>query len=89
MNVKDLLLNAKGFLALLQEFSINAEDVEIKDEAVLFSNASPLDNIIKESVLIVGKGKEKVVSFFGILHCNLRDSLAVFEVSDIEQKSIG
>lgn len=86
MNIKELLLNGKAFLALLNDFAIEAKNVIIQDEEMLFSGAkNPKNSILKESVCIEGKNDEGIFNFFGTLHFNLLDKLAVFEMQGFEK----
>lgn len=86
MNIKELLLNGKSFSALLRQFAIDAEDVRIQDEDVILSDqVLQHRDIVKESICIEGKNKEGIVNFFGTLHYNLLDKLAVFEMQGFEK----
>jgi hypothetical protein len=86
MNIKELLLNGQSFLALLKEFAIEINDVVIKDEAVLLTDQDlSKDRVIKESICIEGKNKNGIFNFFGTLHCNLLNQLAVFEIKGFEK----
>lgn len=86
MNIKELLLNGQAFLSLLKEFAIEADDIRIQDENVLLNDQYLGDKeIIKESICIEGRGKNGVFNFFGILHFNLLNKLAVFEMQGYEQ----
>jgi hypothetical protein len=86
MNIKELLLNGQSFLALLKEFAIEAKDVIIQDENVLL-NVQNLahQEILKETICIEGKGPNGVFNFFGVLHFNILNKLAVFEMQGFEQ----
>lgn len=86
MNIKELLLNGQSFLALLKEFSIEANDVNIQDENVLLSDQNlAQQEILKETICIEGKGKKGVFNFFGVLHLNNLNKLAIFEMQGFEQ----
>lgn len=86
MNIKELLLNGQSFLALLKEFAIEANDVIIQDESVLLNDQNLAQRqILKESICIEGKGKNGVFNFFGVLHFNMLNQLAVFEMQGFEQ----
>jgi len=86
MNIKELLLNGKAFLALLNDFAIEAKNVIIQDEAMLFSGArNPKNAVLKESVCIEGKNENGIFNFFGTLHFNSSDKLAVFEMQGFEK----
>lgn len=86
MNIKELLLNGKSFSELLRQFSIEAADVKIQDEDVILSDQNlKHQEIVKESICIEGKNKDGIVNFFGTLHYNLLNKLAVFEMQGFEQ----
>ncbi|HTM98483.1 MAG TPA: hypothetical protein VL088_07070 [Pedobacter sp.] len=86
MNLKELLLNGQSFLALLKEFAIEAKDIIIQDESVLLNDPNLAQReILKETICIEGKGKNGVFNFFGILHFNMLNKLAVFEMQGFEQ----
>jgi len=86
MNIKELLLNGKAFLALLNDFAIEAKNVIIQDEEMLFSSKlNPKNSVLKESVCIEGKNDEGIFNFFGTLHFNTLDKLAVFEMQGFEK----
>lgn len=86
MNIKELLLNGQSFLALLKEFSIEANDVNIQDENVLLNDQNlAQQEILKETICIEGKGKHGVFNFFGVLHLNNLNKLAIFEMQGFEQ----
>ncbi|MCY1535916.1 hypothetical protein D9M68_713430 [compost metagenome] len=86
MSIKELLLNGQSFLALLQEFAIDAKDVIIQDENVLLSDQNLAHkDLLKETICIEGKGKNGIFNFFGILHYNTLDQLAVFEMQGFEK----
>ncbi|RYE32471.1 MAG: hypothetical protein EOP48_31040 [Sphingobacteriales bacterium] len=88
MKVRDLLLNGKNFSALLQQFAVDAHDIKIQDEELIFSNDNLLNKeIVKENICIEGKNKDGVVNFFGTLHYNLLNKLAVFELQGYEQRA--
>lgn len=86
MNIKELLLNGQSFLALLKEFAIEANDVNIQDENVLLNDHNlAQQEILKENICIEGKGKNGVFNFFGVLHVNNLSKLAIFEMQGYEQ----
>ncbi|PYF73927.1 hypothetical protein [Pedobacter nutrimenti] len=88
MNIKELLLKGSSFSELLKQFSIDAEDIRIQDEEMILSDRN-LQNqdIVKESICIEGKNKQGIINFFGTLHCNLMERLAVFEMQGFERIS--
>ena len=86
MNIKELLLKGKSFSELLRQFSIDAADVRIQDEDVILSDHYlKHQEVLKESICIEGKNKDGIVNFFGTLHYNLLNKLAVFEMQGFEQ----
>ena len=86
MNIKELLLNGQSFLALLKEFAIEAKDIIIQDEHVLLADQNLAHReIVKESICIEGKNDKGIFNFFGTLHCNVLNKLAVFEMQGFEQ----
>jgi len=86
MNLKELLLRGQNFIALLNQFRIDVNDLIIKDEETLF-NDKPCRNteVIKESVWIEGKNNDGMINLFGTLHYNLLNKLAVFEMQGYEK----
>lgn len=88
MSIKELLLNGQSFLTLLQEFAIDAKDIIIQDENVLLSDQNLAHkDLFKETICIEGKNKTGIFNFFGVLHYNILDKLAVFELQGFEQVS--
>lgn len=86
MKIKELLLNGRSFSELLKQFSIDAKDIRIQDEdTILKDRDKQHQDILKESICIEGKNKEGIVNFFGTLHYNLLDQLAVFEIQGFER----
>lgn len=86
MNIKELLLNGRAFLAILNDFAIEAKSVTIQDEEQLFASMGHVKNTtLKETVCIEGKNDEGVFNFFGVLHFNWLDKLAVFEMQGFEK----
>jgi len=86
MKLKDLLLTRNSFAELLKQFSIAADDIKIQNEDVLLSDQHlQHQQILKESICIEGKNNEGFVNFFGTLHYNILEQLAVFEVLDFER----
>jgi hypothetical protein len=84
-----LLINGKSFSELLRQFSIDAADVTIQDEGMMLSEQFLRHKeIVKESICIEGKNKEGIINFFGTLHYNLLNKLAVFEMQGFEQVSL-
>lgn len=89
MEIKDLLLNGQSFLALLKEFAIEAKDIIIRDENVLLADQNLVQREVgKETICIEGKNEKGIFNFFGTLHYNLLDKLAVFEMQGFEQVEI-
>lgn|GEM_PF-395717 len=89
MKLKELLLNRFSFREILKSFSIDQSDFIIQDEELILSKEN-LSNkeTIKERVLIQGKGPAGMVNFFGTLHYNLLEDLAVFELDSVEQNRV-
>ena len=86
MNIKELLLKGQSFSELLKQFSIEAADVKIQDEDMILADQKLVhQDIVKESICIEGKNKEGIINFFGTLHYNLLNKLAVFEMQGFEQ----
>ncbi len=89
MNIKDLLLNGQSFLALLNEFAIEAKDIVIQNESVLLSEQYLAQHETgQETICIEGKNEHGVFNFFGTLHFNLIAKLAVFEMQGFEQVNL-
>lgn len=88
MNLKELLLKGQNFLALLNQYRIDANDLIIKDENMIFSGQErSRSEIVKESVCIEGRNSDGLVNLFGTLHYNLLNKLAVFEMKECEKVS--
>lgn len=86
MNIKELLLNGQSFSELLKQFSLEANDVKIQDEDVILTDQNlEHKEIVKESICIEGRNKDGIVNFFGTLHYNMVNKLAVFEMQGFEQ----
>lgn len=86
MKIRELLLNGKAFLTILSDFAIEAKNVMIQDEGMLFANVGKAQSpTLKETVCIEGKNDEGVFNFFGTLHFNWLDQLAVFEMQGFEK----
>ncbi|RZK76312.1 MAG: hypothetical protein EOO92_14790 [Pedobacter sp.] len=86
MIIKELLLNGQSFLEMLKQFSIDASNVRIQDEEVILNDPNlEKREILKESICIEGENKDGIVNFFGTLHYNLINKLAVFEMQGFEQ----
>lgn len=86
MNIKELLLNGNSFLALLKEFAIDTNDFVIHDESLILGgqNLGQME-IVKETICIEGKNENGIFNLFGVVHCNLLNKLAVFEMQGFEQ----
>ncbi|MFC4144054.1 hypothetical protein [Pedobacter mendelii] len=86
MNLKELLLKGHNFIALLNQFRIDANDLIIKDEEVIF-NVKLNSNIevMKESICLEGKSSDDLINLFGTLHYNLLNKLAVLEMQSYEK----
>jgi len=88
MNIKELLLNGDSFLTLLKQYAIDIADVRIQDEEVIADQFLQHPQISKESICIEGKNKDGIINFFGTLHYNLFNKLAVFEMQGFEQRTL-
>ena len=86
MTIKESLLNGKGFIQLMNEFAVNAENIKIQDEEILFK-VFPFyqRDVLKEDICIEGRNEQGVINFFGTLHYNLLNKLAVFEMQGFEK----
>ena len=88
MKLKELLLNGLSFNEMLRQFSLTENDITIKDEEVILAKNNFLGKeIVKEKVCIEAKNSGGVINFFGTLHCNLVNQLAVFEPDSIDRSS--
>ena len=86
MNFKELLLKGQNFVALLNQFRIDVNDLVIRDEATLFNHEIGKNiEVAKESVWIEGKSNDGLINMFGTLHYNLLNKLAVFEMQGYEK----
>jgi len=86
MKITELLLKGNSFPALLKTFGIDGNDVKIQDEELIMADQfSKHQDIVKEHICIEAKNKSGVFNFFGTLHCNLVNNLAVFEMQDFER----
>lgn len=89
MTIRELLLNGRSFNEILKQFSIDKADFTIQDEDALFNSKDFLTKeILKERILITGKTKDEIVNFFGTIHCNLLNKLAVFELDGVERTNL-
>jgi hypothetical protein len=88
MNIKELLLNGNSFLTLLKQYAVDIADVRIQDEDVIVDQFLQHPQISKESICIEGKNKDGIINFFGTLHYNLLNKLAVFEMQGFEQSAL-
>ncbi len=89
MKLKELLLNGISFNEILKQFSIDHSDIIIKDEeAILADNKFLNKEILKEKICIQGKkSTNEIINFFGTLHYNLINQLAVFELDFVEKNT--
>lgn len=86
MSLRELLLKGRSFNEILKQFAIDQADFTIKDEETIMSNIELFKKqFLRERIFIEGKSKNEIVNFFGTLHCNLLDNLAVFEVDGVER----
>lgn len=88
MNIKELLLNGSSFLALMKQYAIDISDISIKDEEVLNNQFLQHPQVSKNSICIEARNKDGVINFFGTLHYNLLNKLAVFEMQGFDQTSM-
>lgn len=87
MKLKELLLNGFSFNEILRQFSIEKSDFVIQDEDLILSRKDlESKEVLKERVLIQGKSNNGIINFFGTLHCNFLNQLAVFELDSVEQQ---
>jgi hypothetical protein len=86
MTIKESLLNGNSFIQLMKEFAVNAENIKIQDEEILFK-VFPFyqREALKENICIEGRNEQGVINFFGTLHYNLLNKLAVFEMQGFEK----
>ncbi len=87
MKIIELLLNGNNFSELLSQFSIDVKNVRIQDEEIILSDQNLAHRAIyKENICIEGRNNEgSTVNFFGTLHWNLWNKLAVFEMQGFEK----
>ncbi|KIO75309.1 hypothetical protein TH53_21375 [Pedobacter lusitanus] len=88
MSIKELLLNGTSFLLLMKEYAIDIADIKIKDEDVIADQFLQHPEVSKESICIEGKNKDGIINFFGTLHYNLLNKLAVFEMHGFERTAM-
>ncbi len=88
MSIKELLLNGSSFLTLMKEYAIDIADIKIKDEELLTEQFLQHPQVTKESICIEGKNKDGIINFFGTLHYNLLNKLAVFEMHGFERSAL-
>lgn len=86
MSLRELLLKGRSFNEILKQFAIDQADFTIRDEDTIMSNTKLFNKeFLRERIFIQGKSKNEIVNFFGTLHCNLMDNLAVFELDGVER----
>ena len=85
MNIKESLLNGSSFHILLQQFSLHADDIKIQNEDMLLLGKSERRDVVKEDICIEGKNEKGAFNLFGVLHYNLLNELAVFEMQGYER----
>lgn len=88
MNIKELLLNGNSFLVLMKQYAIDIADIQIKDEEVLTDHFLQHPQVSKETICIEGKNADGIINFFGTLHYNLLNKLAVFEMQGFERTAL-
>lgn len=85
MTIKESLLNGSSFHVLLQQFALNADDINIQNEELLFLGQPEKTDVLKEDVCIEGRSEKGAFNFFGVLHYNLFNERAVFEMQGFER----
>lgn len=86
MSLRELLLKGRSFNEILKQFAIDQADFTIRDEDAIMSSTKLFKkDFLRERIFIQGKSKNEIVNFFGTLHCNLMDNLAVFELDGVER----
>ncbi|WP_432709058.1 hypothetical protein [Pedobacter sp.] len=90
MTIKESLLKGTSFIQLMKEFAVKAENIKIQDEEILFK-VFPFyqREVLKENICIEGRNEHGVINFFGTLHYNLLNKLAVFEMQGFEKINQG
>jgi hypothetical protein len=89
MNIKELLLKGQSFPALLKSFSLEAGDINIHHEdLILLNRLSANQEVLKEDISIEGKNGNGIVNFYGTLHFNMADKLAVFEMQGFDKLTL-
>ncbi|MXV16296.1 hypothetical protein [Hufsiella ginkgonis] len=90
MNLKEVLLNGLSFNEILKRFSIDRTNFTIRDEEVIECKKNlTRGDIFKESIVIQGKADNgPIFNFFGTLHYNLLNHLAVFELDSVEKNAV-
>ncbi|WP_207425206.1 hypothetical protein [Pedobacter sp. SYSU D00535] len=87
MKLKEFLLKGFSFNEILRQFSIDQSDFTIQDEELILSRKDLSEKeILKERVMIQGKSTNGIINFFGTLHCNFLNQLAVFELDSVEEQ---
>ena len=72
----------------MREYAIDIADIKIQDEEVLAVQFLQHPEVNKESICIEGKNKDGIINFFGTLHYNLLNKLAVFEMHGFERTAL-
>jgi hypothetical protein len=86
MKIKELLLNGNSFSMLMKQFAMKAEDIKIQDEdMILYTLIKEKQQTHKEHICIEGTNTEGIINFFGTLHYNSPDQLAVFELQGYDK----
>lgn len=89
MNVKELLLKGQNFIALLNQFRIDINDLVVNDEDLLLHKKQHQKlPVIQENVCLEGKNAEGTITLFGVLHYNWINQLAVFELKSFEKVAL-
>lgn len=85
--LKEFLLKGLSFNEILKQFAVERSAITIKDEEVLLNGELQKKEILKEWICIQGQSVNGIINFFGTLHCNIANQLAVFELEFVERNS--
>ena len=87
MKLTEVLLKGLSFNEILRQFGVDRSSFTIQDEELLLSKQDlRKGEILKEKIFIQGKSDNgPIINFFGTLHYNLLNQLAVFELDYVEK----
>ncbi len=89
MKLNEVLLKGISFNEILRQFGVDRSSFTIKDEDLLLAKQDIAHGeILKEKIFIQGKSDNAVINFFGTLHYNLLNQLAVFELDYVEKNAL-